>query len=297
MGGWLIAIHRDNHLLDKRSQEFLSIPRRRCRRVPYRGKVGPNGKEAVPFLLAEEAGPLLEAAGEIFIRPVQIGLALLPFAFEPTGDKSVVWVDGSIAPLRALGLIVCPLCGLPPMLERRLVIGLKSLGGGERGRQFSRLERSEKRLGERLVNLHAANGETVASTALDDDLTGAVVAGGGVAPAIMSLQAPATVSACAQALQKRRPLSHGAARLVRPWARVAGQPDLVGFKGSPVNVALMVLLDQHLPFRLRQVSHAFLGRASAVELCLPPRPPISVSARVGGVAQNLMDRVVAGVDL
>ena len=125
---------------------------------------------------------------------------MLPFAFEPAGDKSVVWVDGAIAPLRALGLIGGPLCGLPPVLERRLVVGLELLGGGERGREFGGLERSEKRLGERLVNLHAANGETVASTALDDDLTGAVIAGGGVAPAIMRLQAPATVSACAQAL-------------------------------------------------------------------------------------------------
>jgi len=73
MGGWFIAIHRDNHLLDERSQELLSITRRRCRRVPDRGKVGPNGEEAVPFFLAEKAGPLLKTAGEVFIRHLQIG--------------------------------------------------------------------------------------------------------------------------------------------------------------------------------------------------------------------------------
>ena len=73
MGGRFVAIHRDNHLLDECSQEFLSIARRRCRRVPDRGKVGSNGEEAFPFFLAENAGPLLEQAGEVFVRLFQVG--------------------------------------------------------------------------------------------------------------------------------------------------------------------------------------------------------------------------------
>jgi len=34
---------------------------------------GPNGEEAVPFFLAEDAGPLLKTAGEVFIRHLLIG--------------------------------------------------------------------------------------------------------------------------------------------------------------------------------------------------------------------------------
>ena len=50
--------------------------------------------------------------------------------------RPVVRIDGPIAPLRALGLIGCPLDGLSPLLERRLGVGFE-LGGGKSGGQFA----------------------------------------------------------------------------------------------------------------------------------------------------------------
>lgn len=143
------------------------------------------------------------------------------------------------------------------MLERHLGIGFEPLGGGKSGGQLGGLDRGEEGPGERLVDLHAADIETVTAATLDDDLAGAVVARGSVASAIVGLQPPTAMPAAGQALQKSRPFPHGTARIMRPGACVGGQPGLVGFVGSPIDIALMVLLDQHLPFRPRQLSHAF----------------------------------------
>src|ERR1700730_12007095 len=143
MGGRCIAIDRENHFLDERSQELLLIARRRRRRVPDRGEVGSEGEEAIAFFLAENARSLLQSTGEFLVRRLQISQALLPLALKPAGDQPVVRIDGTIAPLRALGLVGCPLDSLPPLLERRLGVGFEPLGGGKSGGQFGGLDRSE----------------------------------------------------------------------------------------------------------------------------------------------------------
>src|SRR5271166_6777817 len=127
MGGRFIAIDRENHFLDERSQELLLIARRRRRRVPDCGEVGSEGEKAIAFFLAENARSLLQSTGEFFVCRRQISQALLPLALKPAGDKPVVRIDGAIAPLRALRLIGCSLRGLPPLPDRRLVVGLDPL--------------------------------------------------------------------------------------------------------------------------------------------------------------------------
>ena len=109
MGGRFVAIDRENHFLDERSQEFLLIAWRRRRRVPDRGKVGAKGNTALSFCLAENARSLLQSAGEFFVCRPQTNQALLPLAFKTTGDKPIVWIDSAIAPLRTLGFIGGPL--------------------------------------------------------------------------------------------------------------------------------------------------------------------------------------------
>src|SRR5271165_5388089 len=195
MGGRFVAIDRENHFLDERSQKFLLIARRRRGCVPDCGEVGAEGNKALSVCLAEDARSLLRSAGEFFVCRLQISQALLPLAFKPARDEPIVWIDGTIAPLCTLGFIGGPLDGLAPLLERRLRVGLEPLGGGETRGKLCRFDRGEEGLGERLVNLHAADVETVAAAALDDDFTGAVVAGGGLASAIMRLQMPTAMPA------------------------------------------------------------------------------------------------------
>jgi hypothetical protein len=58
-------------------------------------------------------------------------------------------------------------------------------------------------------------------------------------------QLASTVPAGGKALQKRASLSHGTAFVVRLRMGVGGDAYLIGLIGLPVDVARMVLLDEH----------------------------------------------------
>ena len=138
---------------------------------------------------------MLLAAGELSLRGLKVGQALLPLALQPARDEPVVGVDRPIAALRAGRLVSGPLSAEPPLLERRLGIEFKALGRGEGGGELDRLERGQERPGDRLVDLHPADVEAIATVALDTRLARAMVAGGDVTSAVVRLQAPAAVAA------------------------------------------------------------------------------------------------------
>ena len=105
MRGRFIAIDRENHFLDERSQELLLIARRRRWRVPDRGEIGSEGEEAIAFFLAENARSLLQSTSEFLVRRLQISQALLPLALNPPSraqsPKQIV-----VAAMRKL-LVIC----------------------------------------------------------------------------------------------------------------------------------------------------------------------------------------------
>ena len=76
-------------------------------------------------------------------------------------------------------------------------------------------------------------------------------------------------------------------------ARVLCHALLVGVIGLPVDVTSMMLLDQHLPLIARQVLDAFAPRPRRLERQLRSRLAIDVGAGIDGVAQDLVDGVVA----
>ena len=198
-----IAIDRENYFLDERAQQLLLIARRRRRCIPDRGEIGAEVEKAIALVLAENARSLFQSAGEFLVRRRQISQALLPLALQPTRDQPVVRINGAIAPLRPLGFVGCPLDSLPPLLERCLGVGFEPFGGGNSGGQLGGLDRGQEGVGKRRVDLHAADIETVTAPTLDNDLAGAVIARGGVASAIVGLQAPTAMPTAGQALQQR----------------------------------------------------------------------------------------------
>src|SRR5258708_39427454 len=105
MRRWLVAVDREDHFLDERAQQLLPIAGggRRC--IPDDGQVGPESEQMLAFLLAQDAGALLQTAGEFVLRSLQIRQALLPLALEPAGDEPVIGVNSKVAPLSAAGLI------------------------------------------------------------------------------------------------------------------------------------------------------------------------------------------------
>ena len=98
--------------------------------------------------------------------------------------------------------------------------------------------------------------EAIAAAPLDEMLAGAVIAGRRVAAAVVRAQTAAAMPAAGEALQECAAFPHGAACLVRPGSRVLRDALLVGLIGLPVDVASMMLFDQHLPLIARQMPDA-----------------------------------------
>ena len=77
MGGRFVAVDRENHFLDERSQELLLIAWRRRRCVQHRGQVGAKGNKALSFCVVENARSLLQSVGKFLVCRLQIKQALL----------------------------------------------------------------------------------------------------------------------------------------------------------------------------------------------------------------------------
>ena len=178
-------------------------------------------------------------------------------------------------------------------MREGLAVDLELLGGGQRCRDPHRLERGDEGARHSRVDLHRADIEAVAAAPLDEMLARAVIAGRRGAAGIVRAQTPAAMPAAGKALQERAALSHGAAHLVRPGPRVLGDAPLVGLIGLPVDVASMMLLDQHLPFLARQLPDALLAHASCVERHFRARLAIDIGPGIDRVRQNLVDSVIA----
>src|SRR5208283_1291925 len=131
--------------------------------------------------------------------------------------------------LGALGLKARALQGEPPLLERRLAIGFKPFGGGERRSELCRLQGVDERLRYGVVDLNASDIEATDPSVLDQDLAGAVISRRRVATAIVGVQAASAMAAAGEALQERRPFSHGATALVRLRSRVLREALLICF--------------------------------------------------------------------
>ncbi len=112
----------------------------------------------------------------------------------------------------------------------------------------------------------------------------------------MCAQTAAAMSAAGKALQECAAFSHGTTHLVWSGPGVLRDALLIGLIGLPVDIALMMLLDQNLPLIARQMPDALLARACGVECQLHARLAIDVGARIDGVHKNLVNRVVTRLD-
>jgi hypothetical protein len=83
-----------------------------------------------------------------------------------------------------------------------------------------RLQGGDEGPGDGLVDLDAADIEAIDAAALDQDLARAMMAGCGVAAAIVGMQAAPAMAATGEPLQEGAALSHGATRPVRSGPRV-----------------------------------------------------------------------------
>ena len=164
---------------------------------------------------------------------------------------------------------------------------LEPLRGGDSGGELCRLEGGDERPRDGLVDLDAADVETIDAAALDQDLAGAMIPRRGAASA---------VPAGGQALQQSAPFPHGAAHFVRSGTGILGDAILVGLISPPIDEARMMVRNEHLPFGARQFSDALSADARCIQHRLPSGFAISVGAGIDGICENMVDGGVAGLD-
>ena len=76
----------------------------------------------------------------------------VPLGLQSARDQPVVRVDGAVAALGAAGLVAGLLDLAAPLRQRGVVAVLELLGGGQAGLQRRRLQRGQKRPGDRGVD-------------------------------------------------------------------------------------------------------------------------------------------------
>src|SRR5215469_2872929 len=296
MGGRLVAVDLDRDVFNEGAQQLLPVARRGCLRVPDDGEIGSEREETIALGLRDHPRPLSFAALQLSLGRLKRAQAFLPVAFKAARHQPVIGVDGAIAALGALRFVIGSLDPEPPLLQSDFAFGFQPLSGGKGGGKPSRLQGSDEGPSDGLVDLDAADIETIDATVLDENLARAVVTWRGVATTIVGVQTATAMTTAGQPLQECAALPYGAARMVRSGLCIAGDAFLVCLIGLPVNEARMMLRDQHLPFGAREVSHALLAPAVGIEDDLVAGSAIDVSAGIDGVGEDLVDGGIARLD-
>src|SRR5215207_194845 len=284
----------DEDLFDQRPQQLLAVAvgGRRCR--PDAAEVGAECQQPLALVIGQRPRPLLLAQRELGFDLGELCERVLPVALKTAGDESVLGLDLAVAALRPLGLVLRALDLQPPLLERGVVILLKRLGRLQGGLHAGRGERREQRAGDRLVDLPATDPQAPAAAVVDQDARRAVI-GGALVPAaalVVDLELAPAAAADGDPLQQRGAFADRAAGLVRARARVASDPLTVALEGRLVDVAAVVLPDQHVPFCLREATHPLARLPVLVDVPLAAGLAERVCAGIDGALEHAMDLVV-----
>ena len=248
-----LASEVDGDVLDQAPDELLAVAVGGGGCGPDAAEVGAEGEQPLPFLVGQRAGLLLLAQSELGFGRGELLQRVLPVALQSARDESVLGLDLAVAALGPLCLVSGAFDLQPPLLQRGVLIGLERLGGLQRRLHAGWGERGEQRLSDRLVDPAAADPQAPAAAVLDQDPAGAVVARAFVAATTVIGQVELAPAAAAHRdpLQQGAALAHGAAGIVRARARVGSDPLAVSLVGGLVDVAGVVIPDQHSPGQQR----------------------------------------------
>src|ERR1700739_2285272 len=74
--------------------------------------------------------------------------------------------------------------------------------------------------------------------------------------------------------------------------RIVGNHTLVPLELAPGDVTLVLMLEQHIPFRLRAPQTALDALASVLDAHLAHRAAKGIGASIDGIGQDIVDRVI-----
>ena len=102
------------------------------------------------------------------------------------------------------------------------------------------------------IDLQRADAEAIQPAAVGNSPTSTMVPRRGGATSVVGAQLSAALPANRDALQQSRALPHcTTSRLMRAWMSIGGNARAIGLIGRPIYVTFVVILDKHLPLRLR----------------------------------------------
>ena len=228
--------------------------------------------------------------GDGALGAADLGEALFPFALQRAGDEPVLGLAGVELAAGALGV---DLRALELQLGRahpRLVVGVGVLDRAQRRLDPGRSQRLEHGVEHDLLDPPAAD-RLAALGAVELVAAHARVVGHERLAAVADLHPPPAAPAADQPLQQRPALARGAAALAARRAPVGAQPLLVGQVALEGDVAGVVVLDAHVPLLARRAALALADHA-VLDAPLGALAPVGVRARVDGVGEDLVDRLV-----
>lgn len=103
-------------------------------------------------------------------------------------------------------------------------------------------------MGDRLVDLHRANGETANTATFDDIPTGAPISRWFGTTSVVRTQFATAFSAYRKTLQQSVPFSHSATTyLMRTRMSVSGDPCAISLVGIPINITFAMIRNKNRP--------------------------------------------------
>ena len=201
-----IFVDGDDDFLDHRAQQFLLVAWRGGWRLPNCEQIGAERKQLGTLLRAERSRPQCLPLRELGLGLVECAQAVLPLGLEPTRNKTVVGVDGTIAPLGALRLVTRALDRQTPLRQRAIVIGLEALCCCKSRLNTKRRERGEYGARRRFIDLPRTDVKAIDAAAVCDGFAGAVIARRGGAAGVVSAQLAGRIARTQQGLAAERSL-------------------------------------------------------------------------------------------
>jgi hypothetical protein len=178
----------------------------------------------------------------------EIAQTFFPLRLQAARDQSILGFDGTILALGSFGFVAGTFHRQSPLTQSCVLIRLELLDGALRGFHCGRRQSFQKCICDSLVDLYAADVETVHATSLDQILSGAMIARSRVSAPIMRVQPTAAMATGSQALQQGRAFSHRpSSGVVGLGMNVAIDAGLIGLKRRPIDVPRMMFGEEHGP--------------------------------------------------
>jgi hypothetical protein len=296
MGLFAVPVDRQGDVLDQRAQQFFLIAPRGGWGLPHGYQIRAKRQQTRALLRGQHGGALPLPVRQLDFGGFQGSEAFFPFALQRTGHQPIVRIYGTITPLRAVHGEGRAIHIKPPLLEGGLTIAFEAFGGGYRGGKPSRLQRCQKGLRHYLIKPQAPYRQAMPLIALHNHFADAVILGNAAAPAVAHAQPSPAMAAQSNALKKRAPFP-GSPGLVRPLVTRLGRHVLlhalpVGLPSPPVDIALVVIPDDHRPMLPPQMPHAFAPGAGLIEDPLLMGSAIDIGPCIDWRFENAIDGAV-----